>query len=152
MVPFIPFFGFSSLLSMRLWKYYIIFVYILQGKIGKTEKNGKKIAQLKWQKHQKPKGINMGWTKQKARKVCMTNVMLLIHKTYIQISFTYNLVIQFVTKNLYRTRAIITRSWFEKVLEFKPWIFSPDFLVLWLVHKLSAILTTLDYKSHWRRG
>ena len=58
MVPFIPFFGFSSLLSMRLWKYYIIFVYILQGKIGKTEKNGTKIKQLKqpkYKKKQKPK-------------------------------------------------------------------------------------------------
>ena len=52
---------------MKIQKYYIIFVYILQGKMGKTEKNGKKITQLKWPKYQKPKDENMGWTKQKLR-------------------------------------------------------------------------------------
>ena len=31
----------------KVRKYYVIFVYILQGKMGKTEKNGKKITQLK---------------------------------------------------------------------------------------------------------
>ena len=31
----------------KIQKYFIIFVYILQGKMGKTEKNGKKITQLK---------------------------------------------------------------------------------------------------------
>ena len=31
----------------KIRKYYVIFVYILQGKMGKTEKNGKKITQLK---------------------------------------------------------------------------------------------------------
>ena len=48
-VSFIPFFvfGFWSLLATKLRKYYEIFVYILQGKMGKTEKNGKKIMQLK---------------------------------------------------------------------------------------------------------
>ena len=35
----------------------------LQGKMGKTERNGKKITQLKWPKYQKPKDENMGWTK-----------------------------------------------------------------------------------------
>ena len=43
-------FGFWSLLAMKLRKYekyYVIFVYILQGKMGKTEKTGKKITQLK---------------------------------------------------------------------------------------------------------
>ena len=49
-----PFFG----------KYYAIFVYILQGKMGKRGKNGKKIMQLRWPKYQKPKDKNMGWTKQ----------------------------------------------------------------------------------------
>ena len=34
-------------------KYYKILVYILQEKMGKTEKNGKKITQLKWPKYQK---------------------------------------------------------------------------------------------------
>ena len=40
---------------MKLQKYYIIFVYILEGKMGKMEKNLKKIRQLKWAKYQKPK-------------------------------------------------------------------------------------------------
>ena len=44
----------------KIWKYYIIFVWILQGKMDKTEKKGKKIAQLKWPKYQKPKDENMG--------------------------------------------------------------------------------------------
>ena len=49
------FFGFWSLLATKLWKYYIIFVYILQGKMGKMEKKQKKIPQLKWPQYQKPK-------------------------------------------------------------------------------------------------
>ena len=36
-------------------KFYVISVYILQGKMSKTEKNGKKIIQLKWPKCQEPK-------------------------------------------------------------------------------------------------
>ena len=43
----------------------MIFVYILQGKMGKTGKNEKKITQLKQPKYKKPKDKNMGWTKQK---------------------------------------------------------------------------------------
>ena len=31
--------------------------------MGKTEKNGKKIKQVKWPQYQKPKDENMGWTK-----------------------------------------------------------------------------------------
>ena len=31
----------------KIQKYYITFVYILLGKMGKTEKNGKKIMQLR---------------------------------------------------------------------------------------------------------
>ena len=34
----------------KIQKYYVIFVYILLGKMGKTEKNRKKIMQLKWPK------------------------------------------------------------------------------------------------------
>ena len=49
---------------MKLQKYYVIFVYILQGKMGKKEKTGKKITQLKWPKYQKQKVENIGWTKQ----------------------------------------------------------------------------------------
>ena len=45
----------------KIQKNYVIFVYILQGKMGKTEKkNGKKISQLKWPKYQQPKDENMG--------------------------------------------------------------------------------------------
>ena len=48
-VLFTPFFGFDfrSLLATNLRKYYVLFVYILHGKMGKMEKNGKKITQLK---------------------------------------------------------------------------------------------------------
>ena len=43
-VSFIPFFvfGFWSLLATKLQKCYVIFVYILQGKMGKTEKTERK--------------------------------------------------------------------------------------------------------------
>ena len=63
-----PIFGFSFLVTFgdqvtKIWKYYVIFVYILQSKMGKTEKNEEKITQLKWPKYQKPKDQNMGCTK-----------------------------------------------------------------------------------------
>ena len=45
-------------------QYYVIFVYVLQGNMGKTEKNQKQITQLKWPKYQKPKDENMGSFKQ----------------------------------------------------------------------------------------
>ena len=48
----------------KIHKYYIIFVCILQGKMGKTEKNRKKITQLKWPKYEKPKDETMEGTKQ----------------------------------------------------------------------------------------
>ena len=48
--------------TYKITKILVIFVYILQSKVGKTEKNGKKIMQLKWPKYQKPKDENMGWT------------------------------------------------------------------------------------------
>ena len=38
----------------KMRKSCVIFVYILQGQMGKTEKTRKKITQLKWQKYQKP--------------------------------------------------------------------------------------------------
>ena len=44
----------------KIRKYYVIFAYILQGKMGKTQKSGKKIMQLKWPKYQKPKDENIG--------------------------------------------------------------------------------------------
>ena len=49
---------------MKLRKYYVICVYILQGKMDKTEKSKKKIVQLKWPKYQKPIDKNIRWTKQ----------------------------------------------------------------------------------------
>ena len=58
--------------SYKYTKYYVIFVYILQGKMGKTEKNEKKIMQLKWSKYQKPKDEFMGWTKHKLRQSVVT--------------------------------------------------------------------------------
>ena len=66
LIPFLVF-GFWFLVTFgdkvtKIRKYYVIFVYILQGKMGKTENNGKKITQLKWPKYQKPKDENMGWT------------------------------------------------------------------------------------------
>ena len=51
---------------------------------------------------------------------------------------------------IYRTRAIITCSWFETALNYKPRIFGPTFLVY--VLKLSVILTSLDYKPHCKMG
>jgi hypothetical protein len=45
---------------MKIQKYYIIFVYLLQGKIGKTEKNWKDIHKTKKPKYQNPKDKNMG--------------------------------------------------------------------------------------------
>ena len=47
---------------MKIQKSYIT---ILQGKLGKTKKNGKKITQLKWPKFKRPKEENMRWTKNK---------------------------------------------------------------------------------------
>ena len=64
-LPFLVFGPFWRQSNMKIQKYNVIVVYILQGKMGKTEKKGKKITQLKWPKYQKPKGKNMGWTKQK---------------------------------------------------------------------------------------
>ena len=39
----------------KIQKYYVIFVNILQGKMGKMKKNGKKITLLKSPKYQKTK-------------------------------------------------------------------------------------------------
>ena len=50
---------------MKIQKYYSIFIYIMQGKMGKTEKNGKKITQLKWPKYQLTKDENMEGIKNK---------------------------------------------------------------------------------------
>ena len=49
--------------------------------------------------------------------------------------------------HIYRTRAIITRSWFETALDYKPRILDPKIEEFpCLVHKLSVILTALQYK------
>ena len=59
---FIPFlvFGFLSLLATKLRKYYVIFVYILQGKMGKMEKNQKGNHATKVTKTPKIKDENLG--------------------------------------------------------------------------------------------
>ena len=49
----------------KIWKYYVIFVYIAKQK----KKTRKKIRQLKWQKYQKPKDENMGWMKHLSKEV-----------------------------------------------------------------------------------
>ena len=63
-----PIFGFWFLVTfvdevMKIQKYYIIFIYILQGEMSQTENNEKKIMQPKWPKYQKPKDENMEWKK-----------------------------------------------------------------------------------------
>ena len=50
-----------------------------------------------------------------------------------------------ILKKKYRTRAIITRSWFETALDYKPRILGPTFLVY--VLKWSVILTSLALKN-----
>ena len=53
----------------------------------------------------------------------------------------------------YRTRAIITRSWFETALVYKPQILASKIEEFHcLVHKLSVTLTALQYKPRWRWG
>ena len=64
-----PIFRFWLLVSFgnevtKIWKYYVIFVYILQEKTDKTKK-WKKTTKLRWPKYQNPKDENMGRTKQK---------------------------------------------------------------------------------------
>ena len=51
-------FGFGHF-CWQIQNYYAIFVYMM----GKTEKKGMKMTQLKWPKYQKPKDENTGWTK-----------------------------------------------------------------------------------------
>ena len=67
-VSFIPFFvfGFWSLLATKLGRYkiyYAIFVYILQGKMGKTEKNQKENHTTKVSKIPKTKRREYGMNK-----------------------------------------------------------------------------------------
>ena len=57
-------FGFWFLVTFgnkvaKIRKYYVIFVYILQGKMGKTEKNRKENHGTKVTKYQKPKYENI---------------------------------------------------------------------------------------------
>ena len=53
----------------------------------------------------------------------------------------------------YRTRAIITCSWFETALNYKPRILDPKIEEFpCLVHKLSVTLTALQYKPQWKIG
>ena len=47
----------------KIRKYYVIFVYILQGKIGKTEKTERKSRNYSNQNTKNPKDENIGWMK-----------------------------------------------------------------------------------------
>ena len=54
---------------------------------------------------------------------------------------------------IYRTRAIITRSWFETALNYKPRILDPKIEEFpCLLHKLSVTLTALQDKPQWKMG
>ena len=66
-VLFIPFFvfGFWSLLATKLQKYYVIFVYILQGKMGKTEEKRKENHATKVTKIPKTKRQKYGMNETK---------------------------------------------------------------------------------------
>ena len=46
----------------KIWKYSIIFVYILHSRWARRKKRKENHAELKWPKYQKPKDENMGWT------------------------------------------------------------------------------------------
>ena len=51
---------------------------------------------------------------------------------------------------IYRTRVIITRSWFETAFDCKPWSFGSKIENFpYLAHKLPLILTALQYKQQW---
>ena len=54
-VSFIPFFVFGFWSLLKLQRYNTIFVYILQGKMGKTGENRKKIMQQSDQNTKNPK-------------------------------------------------------------------------------------------------
>ena len=54
---------------------------------------------------------------------------------------------------MYRTRAIITGSWFETTLDYKPQILGPKIEEFpCLVHKLCVILAAFEYKPQWKMG
>jgi len=85
---------FNSLDTLRYWflvtfcnnvteiqKYYVIFVYILQGKMGKTENTENEIMQLKWLRYQKPKDENIGWTKQRMPCVLLPKKKILLKES-----------------------------------------------------------------------
>ena len=72
-VSFIPFFSFWFLVTYgdevtKIQKYYVIFVYILQGKMGKTEKNRKENHATKVTKI--PKTIGQKYAMNKKIIVC----------------------------------------------------------------------------------
>ena len=56
-------------------------------------------------------------------------------------------------KYKYCTRAIITHSWFETALDYKPQILDPKIEEFpCLVHKLFVTLTALQYRPQWKMG
>ena len=84
----------------------------------------------------------------RARESSQARVILLPDKPFrvSLLNVTFHNII-----NIYRTRAIITRSWFETALNYKPRILDPKIEEFpCLVHKLSVTLTALQYKPNWK--
>ena len=61
----------------KLRKYYVIFVHILQGKVGKTEKKKRKSRIRQWPKYQNPK--DKIWDEQNIRFVVTQYGQILIY-------------------------------------------------------------------------
>ena len=74
-------------------------------------------------------------------------------KDYDFLDKDYETALVWIRKFSYLMRAIITHSWFEAVLDYKPRILDPKIEGFpCLVHKLSVTLTALRYKLWWKRG
>ena len=59
----------------------------------------------------------------------------------------------FTALGKYRTRAIITRSWFETALDYKLQNLDPKIEEFpCLVHKFAVTPTALQYKPQWKMG
>ena len=98
-------FHFWSHWALKLQKYYIICVYILQGKMGKAEKNGNKTMQLKWPTYQKPKdekyemnetyimtlvaSVNFHLFPSRSEKIDSLHVSLILHGSFMAMICKY---------------------------------------------------------------
>ena len=76
-----------------------------------------------------------------------------INEAYANIRVSSRFFVQAGHETTYRTRATITRSWFETALIYKPRILDQKIEEFpCLVHKLSVTLTALQYKPQWKVG